>query len=553
MPLGLGRATTLSDLGDVRLLQPRHRADERPVGWIVDADHVVTGSDGRAVIGTGVDDTGVLGEKGGLGALDKRSVISTLNGMNPPIPHAGVAGIAVAVPSGRLPQALVADAWGTPVGRGARAVAGADEDVITLAVEAGQRVLKDSSVSARDVRIVLLATTTPAFEEKLGTAVAALALDLAADVRTVDLGHTLRGGLDAVQAGAEAVAAAGGAALILAADCRTPAPGAASESQQGHAAAAVLLTADGDIATIEAFSSVAEEVTSRWREPGATAVREYQPRLEAHIDATELIPTVMAAALDAARLGGEDIGVLCVTSLEPRGVRKSGERLGLDRAASPPNLRTDIGYTGTAAPVIALAQALAQAEASQRILCVATGDGATAIVLRRGEGALPDPIAPALSRSREVRSYAEYLAAHGLVSDESPNVSSVSPVTYWRHRETILRRRGLRCAECGLLDYPAGRGCARCGAVDGRLPERLGDVGKVVTFTHDHLVGGRYSERPTTRCVIEFDGEARFYTSMTDADPADVYIGMPVELVLRRRAVGAFPDYGWRCRPAGVA
>jgi hydroxymethylglutaryl-CoA synthase len=464
----------------------------------------------------------------------------------------GVHSIALAIPTGRLPRSVDATAWGSPARLGERAVAAADEDALTLAVEAGARALSESHVEPSTVRLVALATTTPPYGEKLSAAVAALALDLPEDVRSIDLTHSVRGGMDALQAAYDAVSVSGGAALVLAADCRAVEPGSVSEPNTGHAGAAVLVTGDGGLAAIDGFGSTTDELTARWRGSADRLVRDFEPRLEAYAAYRDAVPAACARALDASGVDAGDVAWIGVAAPEARAAATAQKHAGLDGARATDSLVSKIGYVGTAAPLITLAQLLESAEAGQSLVLAAAADGASAAVLRRGRLGMEGVLAGALARRTEMTSSIRALADRGLIATGVRDGLEVSPVAYWRARGAVLRRHGARCAACGALEYPAGPACSGCGAFEGRVPERLSDQGSIYTYTHDHLIDGRYSEQPVTRCVVELEGGARLYTSMSDAEAEDVVLGMPVELVLRRRGGGGFANYGWRCRPAEV-
>ena len=148
-------------------------------------------------------------------------------------------------------------------------------------------------------------------------------------------------------------------------------------------------------------------------------------------------------------------------------------------------------------------------------------------MLTRGPAPAGEPLAAALARRRELRSYEEYLSARGLLAADGGGDVDVSPVAYWRNRRAILGRYGARCRECGTVQFPPTRTCTECGRLDSVEDHRLSDRGTLYTFTVDHLVAGRYVEHGVPRCVVE--------------------------LAFRRRGGGGpFHNYGWKCRPAEV-
>jgi len=72
----------------------------------------------------------------------------------------------------------------------------------------------------------------------------------------------------------------------------------------------------------------------------------------------------------------------------------------------------------------------------------------------------------------------------------------------------------------------------------------------VFTFTLDNLAGR--SDDPTIPQVgVEFDYQnTRTYLPMTDCDPGEVKVDMPVEMTFRKLYEGAgMYNYFWKCRP----
>jgi uncharacterized OB-fold protein len=92
-----------------------------------------------------------------------------------------------------------------------------------------------------------------------------------------------------------------------------------------------------------------------------------------------------------------------------------------------------------------------------------------------------------------------------------------------------------------------------CMVEDQFEPIRLSDkTGKLFTYSIDE----RANEiiLPLIRGVIDLDGGGRYYSQLTDRDPAKVEVGMPMELTFRlffdgtREGTG-FRNYMWKARP----
>jgi uncharacterized OB-fold protein len=125
-----------------------------------------------------------------------------------------------------------------------------------------------------------------------------------------------------------------------------------------------------------------------------------------------------------------------------------------------------------------------------------------------------------------------------------------SPVTYWRDTRQELNFHGARCLNCGIVQYPAPRICGECHSKDKFEDVKLSRKGNVFTYTLDHLSEGQYLNVPIPRLVIDLEGGGRVFLEMTDGDPQEVKIGLPVEVTFRCLHEGAnFHNYYWKCRP----
>ena len=100
------------------------------------------------------------------------------------------------------------------------------------------------------------------------------------------------------------------------------------------------------------------------------------------------------------------------------------------------------------------------------------------------------------------------------------------------------------------MTFPVQRVCYNCRSKDDYEEVRVSDMtGKVFTFTRDNL-GGRSDDPVIIQTVAELEDGLRFYGIMTDCEPDNVELNMPVELTFRRIYEGAgFHNYFWKVRP----
>ena len=108
---------------------------------------------------------------------------------------------------------------------------------------------------------------------------------------------------------------------------------------------------------------------------------------------------------------------------------------------------------------------------------------------------------------------------------------------------------GSRCNACQAVHLPPQRTCVACESVDDLQDAPMSSVDcKVATFTLDHLA---YSlQPPVVAAVVDFEGGGRCPCELTDVDPADVQIGLELEMSFRNlyTAQGVH-NYFWKARP----
>ena len=151
-----------------------------------------------------------------------------------------------------------------------------------------------------------------------------------------------------------------------------------------------------------------------------------------------------------------------------------------------------------------------------------------------------------LGAGRPLGQYGKFLQFRRLVETEPLKAFTGLPVMQREERQD-LRLYGQKCVACGAVQYPRRHGCWQCSGKD-LAEHRLSRRGRVFTFTKDHLVPS--PDPPTVMMAADLDGGGRFYTQMTDGDPATVDFDMPVELTFRRfHEGGELVNYFWKFRP----
>ena len=467
---------------------------------------------------------------------------------------AKIASFGAYVPLFRLSRQEMANAWGVPAVPGERAVANADEDSVTMAVAAGSDCLV--GIDPASIDGVYFATTTAPYDEKQCAGVIAAALDLRTDINTADFTGSLRAATTALRAAADAVdSGSAESILVVAADCRLGEPESMSEQLLGDGAGAVLISKRGP-ATLRGFTSTAGEQVGAWRRSKDSYVRSFEAKAETRYGYIQSAIQAGKTVLEKESVAPNDLAKGVITAADPRSLGAVGRSLGLDRGQLQDILFMSVGNPGVPLVLMMLAAALEQAKAGDTLLVVNNGDGADAFVVELEEDFAPAAgrkgLAGHLNQKRNLPNYTAYAGFRKLMKRDDVDPRG-SAVTYWRDANIVLNFHGGRCGKCGAVMYPIPRLCDHCAAKDQIEEIKLARTGTVYTYTLDHLEDGQYVNVPVPRLVLDLEGGGRVFLSMTDGDPQDVKIGMPVELTFRRLHEGSsFHNYYWKCRPVAA-
>lgn len=86
-----------------------------------------------------------------------------------------------------------------------------------------------------------------------------------------------------------------------------------------------------------------------------------------------------------------------------------------------------------------------------------------------------------------------------------------------------------RCSSCGELRHPPGPMCPSCHSLDWDTVQSSGK-GTVYSFVVNHYPQVPAFEYPLLVALVELEEGTRLVSNLVEVDPADVTIGMPVEL-----------------------
>jgi len=464
----------------------------------------------------------------------------------------GITNYGAYIPKYRLGRDVVAKAWGPRFMPGERAVANHDEDSLTMATEAAINCLE--GVDPKSLGGLIFASTTSPYLEKQSSTLVATAADLSAEIFTADYLSSLRAGTAALKSAIDSVK--GGSAesiLVTAADARRAEPGSDSEQLSGDGSAALMIGSSGVAASVEGIFSISEEFMDVWRKQDDVFLQKGDAAFTQAYGYARIVKNCVEGLLKKYELKVADISQFVVSAPDSRSYARVAKSLNLPPGSFPEDpLLTTVGDTGAAAPLMLFIAALEKAKPGERILLCSYGAGnsdafifqVTPEVERLKE---KRGVARSQASKRPLTNYEKFLKFQRVLPDE-PLAPFSSWALFWKEKKQNLQLYGTRCRRCGVFAYPRRRVCQKCNAKDEYEDVRLPRTGKIYTFAKDHLFPS--PDPPTLMAVVDMDGWGRFYGQLTDCDPAQVKIGMPVELTFRKFHQGdGFYNYFWKLRP----
>lgn len=476
---------------------------------------------------------------------------------------AGIVSYGAYIPFSRMKRQVFSDFWGGFPMPGERAVAGFDEDSLTMAVESGMDCMKGTDPKTVDG--LFFATTTSPYKQWLCSSIMAVALDMRDDIRTMDITGALRCGTTAVAAGLDAIEAGSmKSVLVTAGDSIMGEPGSIYEQALGDGGAALLLGSEGAIAIIEGSCHISDDFAGMWRADGDQYLRSWEERMVWDRGYSEILPQAISGLMNKYELAPSDVSKVVYDG--PHDLRrhlKVASTLKLDAAQVQDPLFLNVGNAGCALAMMMLVAALEEAKGGDRIIFASYGNGADAFLLR---------VTPEIEKLRNRRGIKQHLASKRMIDnyasfvkwrklvqmDQSRGAGFHGPTSVSaqrREHKIILGLMGAKCRVCGTPQYNQERSttptriCVRCQAKDQFEDYRFADrKAKIFSFTQDNLAA--YPDPPVTLTVVDFDGGGRALFEMTDRDPNEIVVGMPVEMAFRKVSVeGGIHNYYWKTRP----
>lgn len=293
----------------------------------------------------------------------------------------GIVGYGAYVPRYRLPGAEVARVWtggtgGSPIKE--KAVAGLDEDVITMSIEAAQNALARASIDPRLIRAVWVGSESHPYAVKPSSTIVAESIGAAPNIQAADWEFACKAGSEAMQAGLGFVGSGMGQyVLAIGMDTAQGRPGDALEYTAAAGGAAYLLgPAAESLAIYQGSYSYVTDTPDFWRR-----AHEHYP---SHGDRFTGEPAYFQHTLSAAQRLMEMVGTTAqdytwAVFHQPnvKFPQRAAKMLGFGDAQIEPGLLSGlVGNVYAGSCLLGLTATLDVAQPGDRILMVSYGSGA---------------------------------------------------------------------------------------------------------------------------------------------------------------------------------
>lgn len=431
-------------------------------------------------------------------------------------------------------------------GRGRRAVAGWDEDPLTMAVEAARAL----DIAGRVDGVVFASTSSP-FNDRSMASLVIEATRLPASATAQDVGNSRRAAVTALLKALRS----GVAELVVAGEKRMARPGSSQHLNWGDGAGAALVGTGDGLAKLLGAATVNADLLDIFTEADHGLPYGAEDRFVRDEAVEQIyIPAVKAALADAGT-SGADIAIAVLPETVDGTYKAVAKVCGLTCANVCTEIVAQAGDLGAALPLFGLALALDRAEPGAKILLAGFGNGADVLVLEatgKGSGKAADQ----LKKGVALTSYSRLLNLTGMLDmDWGPRAEvnqKVAASTLLRHGREMHGFIGGRDRK-GNVQFPKTPVPVR---PDATGPEEYDDVplsevaARVVSITADRL--NFTPDPPFYFGLVQFENGARVAMEHCDIEGRTPEVGDPVRMRFRVKAIDRqrhFRTYFWKAAP----
>ena len=478
----------------------------------------------------------------------------------------GITSYGAYIPRLRLDRMSIFQAmgWFAPaimmVAQGHRSMCNWDEDSITMAVAASRDCL--CGRDKKELDGLFLASTTLPFADRQNAGIVSTALNLKDNILTSDFTSSQKAGTSALVTALEAVRGGGMKnIMVTAADRRETKTAYFYEMWFGDGAASVAVGDKDVIAEFKGSYSVSYDFVDHHR--GALKKYDYvwEERWVRNEGYSKIIPEAVNGLMKKLGITIDQVDKLvfpCFFKAEHSNIAK---KLNASPDKVVNTMHETCGDTGAAHSLLMLVSALENAKPKDRILVAGFGQGCDALYFEVTENITKiserNGVKGSDKNKKVIDNYMKWLKFRDIIQTEmgiraeAPTQTAMTAL--WRKRKMLLGMVGGKCEKCGTAQFPKMDICVNpaCGAVKSQTDyEFAGVAAKIKTFTGDLLAVS--VDPPHKYGMVQFEGGGRFMADFTDCEFEDLKVGLPVQLVFRKRVEDkerGFINYFWKAMP----
>jgi hydroxymethylglutaryl-CoA synthase len=293
----------------------------------------------------------------------------------------GIVGYGAYIPRYRLPGADIARVWTNGLGDAPvkeKAVAGLDEDVITMSIEAARNALKRAEINPQELRAVWVGSESHPYAVKPSSTIVAESIGTAPNIQAADWEFACKAGTEAVQASIGLIGSGMGKyALSIGMDTAQGRPGDALEYTAASGGAAFILgAADEAVAIYQGSYSFVTDTPDFWRR----AEQAYPSHGDRFTGEPAYFNHTLSAASQLMEMMGTTAQDYTYAVFHQPNVKfpsRAAKMLGFtDKQIETGLLANEIGNVYSGSCMLGLTAILDSAKSGDRILMVSYGSGA---------------------------------------------------------------------------------------------------------------------------------------------------------------------------------
>ena len=294
--------------------------------------------------------------------------------------NSGIVGYGAYVPRFRIKRDEYVKAWGSfsPRGVEEKAVAGLDEDVVTMTVESSVGALKRAGISASQLNGMFFGSTSAPYVEKLSSSTIVASLDGPSEIFVADFGFSTKAGTAALLSCLDFVSSdRGDLGLVGASDMSQAMPTDSLDHGLGAGSASFVIGRNDVMANIEGSRcSSLEIIGERYRRHGKLFLKDSGIAAYTEQAFNQALTISVTGLLTNLGLKADEFAYAVFQQFDGRTAYEIGKKLGFkENQISPSMTVTKIGDSGSASPLIGLCAVLDVARPGDRILVASYGSG----------------------------------------------------------------------------------------------------------------------------------------------------------------------------------